>query len=141
MVRPTTKPMDFTLNPLLVDLMLLQDEVGWVDAEPLIAQMADLQVKPSMSESSALVPQKQPGKDVGPLIQSSHPHYPIPIGNGGAFAQETRQPLAPLPYRQTFISYKIFVSFFIVYTSHDDSCTKNKLLLELLTFFSLILCE
>lgn len=56
MVRPTTKPMDFTLNPLLVDLMLLQDEVGWVDAQPLIAQMADLQVQPSMSESSALVP-------------------------------------------------------------------------------------
>lgn len=56
LVRPTSKPLGFTLNPLLVDLMFLQDEVGWVDAEPLIAQMADLQVQPSVTGSSALVP-------------------------------------------------------------------------------------
>lgn len=44
MVGPTTNPLGFTVDPLWVNLMPLQDEEGWVDAELFRRQVADLQV-------------------------------------------------------------------------------------------------
>lgn len=44
MVGPTTNPLGFTVDPLLVNLVHLQDEKGWVDTELFMRQVADLQV-------------------------------------------------------------------------------------------------
>lgn len=56
MVGPTTNPLGFTVDPLWVNLMPLQDEEGWVDAELSMAQVADLQVNSeTVTGSSAFV--------------------------------------------------------------------------------------
>lgn len=44
MVGLATKPLDSTMNSFLIYLMRLQDEVGLVDAELTMAQIADLKV-------------------------------------------------------------------------------------------------
>lgn len=44
MVGPTTNPLGFTVDLLLVNLVRLQDEKGWVDTELFMRQVADLQV-------------------------------------------------------------------------------------------------
>lgn len=58
MVGLATKPLDSTMNSFLIYLMRLQDEVGLVDAELTMAQMADLKVstRETLTRSSASVP-------------------------------------------------------------------------------------
>lgn len=75
MVGPTTNPLGFTVDPLLVIIscMCLQDEEGWVDAELFRRQVADLQVLRNCDRVKRICALKQPGE----LAQTLSPHLAI----------------------------------------------------------------